>query len=77
MDVSNRGEASSSFLDFPVDREPNRDACCLVVNFFLGGGRRIFAEVVNVDGVGVGAGIIGESSSSEEDMGSSSINGQN
>ena len=67
-----------SFLDLPVESVPNRVVCCLVMNFFLGGGIQIFADVLVVDGVGVGAGTDGESSSKEEEeMGSSSINGRN
>ena len=77
IDVSNRGIARRSFLDLPVESVPNRVVCCLVTNFFLGGGIRIFADVLVVDGVGVGAGTDGESSSEEEEMGSSSINGRN
>ena len=48
------------------------------MNFFLGGGIQIFADVLVDDSMGVGAGTDGESSSNEEEeMGLSSINGRN
>ena len=78
MEVSKPGVARSSFLVLPVDRDPYLVSCCLVTCFFLGG-MCSFTDVV-VDGNGVyapGAGVGGDSSSKEEEMGSSSIRGRN
>ena len=78
IEVSNWGVARSSFFVLPVDRESNLEICCLVTCFFLGGMRDFIDVAVDRDGVNVPRVSTGGDSSSEEDeMGSSSINGRN